>query len=89
MEMVGWLVALFSLIGLIVAGITWLYLKVLRPLILLIEDWAGQDGRPGVPRRLGVMERLANIDRGQTEHATRIGVLEERMSAVEARQSVH
>lgn len=33
-----------------------------RKLQHMLEDWQGEDARPGVPRRPGVMERLSDIE---------------------------
>lgn len=61
----------------------WLYVKVLHPMALLAEDWAGEPPRPGVAARPGVMERLAQWEERQTLLAQRVGALEEWRRSVE------
>lgn len=33
-----------------------------RPVAEFLEDWRGEPARPGVPRRLGVMERVSALE---------------------------
>lgn len=73
-------VGLTALAGTVVACFRWLYVRVLRPMSLLVEDWVGEPERRGpsgmvvAPARAGVMERLAAIEDGQ--NANRDGVAE-------------
>lgn len=64
--------------------------KVLRGLLHLfrrvnqvIDDWAGQEERPGVPRRLGVMERVGGIEDRVGGIEDRVGGIEDRFTRVE------
>lgn len=59
---VGIVVALITIIGTFLAVGRWLY-KQFRSLENLLEDWHGEAPRPGVPGRLGVMERLDSIEK--------------------------
>jgi hypothetical protein len=45
----------------VAAGLRWVR-KHLGGLADFIADWSGEEPRPGVPGRPGVMERLAGID---------------------------
>lgn len=50
-----------------------------------LDDIIGEDARPGVERRPGIVERQANIEqhltRGFAEHARRFDKLEERLAS--------
>ncbi len=41
--------------------------RATRKVGLILDDWAGEAGRPGVPARPGVMERLATIEANQND----------------------
>lgn len=56
----------------IVGGARWLG-KVLRPIHEFLEDWRGEEARPGVPERPGVMARLQSMDQ-------RLSYVEEQLS---------
>lgn len=58
----GIIVALITIIGTLVACIRWTYAQI-RSLQALLYDWHGEKARPGVPGRLGVMERLDRIEK--------------------------
>lgn len=58
----GIIVALITIIGALIACARWAYHQV-SSLQDLLDDWHGEDARPGVPGRLGVMERLNNIEK--------------------------
>ncbi len=58
----GVIVALITIIGALVACIRWTYAQV-RSLQDLLDDWHGEEARPGVSGRLGVMERLDRIEK--------------------------
>ncbi|GIH27605.1 hypothetical protein Aph01nite_59150 [Acrocarpospora phusangensis] len=55
---------IFSGIAVIVGGITALVVvrKSLKKLSDFMDDWNGEPDRPGVPGRLGVMQRLEAIE---------------------------
>ncbi len=61
--------------ALVTASVAWAF--VVRPLrssmkrwTVFTEDWEGEQARPGVPGRDGVMVRLANIEASQAAHLT-------------------
>ena len=58
----GIIVGLITIIGALVASARWAYRQVCS-LQDLLEDWHGEQARPGVPGRLGVMERLDRIEK--------------------------
>lgn len=58
----GVIVGLITIIAALIACARWTYQQV-RSLQDLLEDWHGEKERPGVPGRLGVMERLDRIER--------------------------
>jgi hypothetical protein len=43
-------------------GLTVVWRKIIRPVLLMAHDWNGQPARAGVAARPGVMERLDNHD---------------------------
>lgn len=58
----GIIVGLITIVGALVASARWAYRQVCS-LQDLLEDWHGEQSRPGVPGRLGVMERLDRIEK--------------------------
>lgn len=54
----GAILAVFALIGYVVRTMR----KLTREFSNFREDWAGEAGRPGVPARPGVLERLTSIE---------------------------
>lgn len=58
----GIIVGLITIIGTLIACARWTYRQV-TSLQDLLEDWHGEESRPGVPGRLGVMERLDRIEK--------------------------
>ena len=58
----GIIVALITIIGTLVACGRWAYDQICS-LQDLLDDWHGEEARPGVPGRLGVMERLDRIEK--------------------------
>ena len=59
---IGIVVGLITIVATLLAVGRWTY-RQFKSLECLLEDWHGEDARPGVPGRLGVMERLDNIER--------------------------
>ena len=57
----GIAVSASSAIATIATTVAWVAPK-LRRLNYLFDDWNGEPARPGVPRRMGVMERLEKIE---------------------------
>lgn len=71
---VAWSVAAVAL-----AGLGTLLWRVLRAVLRIADrvdaawgDWAGAEGRPGVPARPGVMTRLGDHDQLLDDHEQRI-----------------
>lgn len=80
-SMVAWSVAIAALVGL--GALLW---RVLRAVLRIAdridgawEDWAGTEGRPGVPARQGVMVRLGDHDQLLGNHEERITRVETRL----------
>ena len=59
---IGIVVGLITIAATVVAVGRWPYRQV-KSLEGLLEDWHGEPARPGVPGRLGVMERLDSIEK--------------------------
>lgn len=59
---IGIIVGLITIAATIVAVGRWTY-RQFKSLECLLEDWHGEPARPGVPGRLGVMERLDSIEK--------------------------
>lgn len=60
--------ALVTIIAAVFAAVRWAVGKSARQarrVDTFLEDWYGEEERPGVPRRPGVMERLAANEAGQ------------------------
>ena len=57
----GIAISISSAITTIAGTIAWVAPKLKR-LNYLFDDWNGEPARPGVPRRMGVMERLEQIE---------------------------
>lgn len=60
----------FTIVGSVLAGLSMLYAiyrwvrrigKGVRRIAHFFDDWAGEEARPGVPGRPGVMKRLEDI----------------------------
>ncbi|MBD0837358.1 hypothetical protein [Streptomyces sp. TRM68416] len=86
-SMVAWSVAIAALSGL--GALLW---RVLRAVLRIAdrvdeawEDWAGSEGRPGVPARPGVMSRLGDHDHRLDDHDHRLDDHEQRITRVETR----
>jgi hypothetical protein len=63
------------------AGATVLWLTRLpKKLIHMTDDWFGEDARPGVEGRPGVMVRLQNIERSQTTMGIKLTGIEHEMN---------
>ena len=58
----GIVVGLITIIGALITCARWAYRQICS-LQDLLEDWHGEQERPGVPGRLGVMERLNRIEK--------------------------
>lgn len=59
---IGIVVGVITIIGTVIAVGRWTY-RQFKSLECLLEDWHGESARPGVPGRLGVMERLDSIEK--------------------------
>ncbi|MFI2437393.1 hypothetical protein [Streptomyces sp. NPDC018693] len=80
-SVVAWSVGLVA-----IAGLGTLLWRVLRAVLRIAdrvdqawEDWAGSEGRPGVPARPGVMHRLGEHDQRLNDHEDRITRVETRL----------
>lgn len=56
------IVGIITIVGALLASARWTYRQI-SSLHNLLEDWHGEQARPGVPGRLGVMERLDRIEK--------------------------
>jgi hypothetical protein len=59
---IGIIVGIITIIGSVLAAGRWVY-RQFKSIECLLEDWHGEPARPGVPGRLGVMERLDSIEK--------------------------
>ena len=59
-----WSVAVVTVAGAVALGLRLIRAvgRMARAVEDIREDWLGEAGRPGVPRRPGVMERLSGIE---------------------------
>ncbi len=57
----GNIVAIATVLSTVAGFIAWLHPKM-KKLMDLLDDWNGEEGRPGIPERDGVMTRLAKIE---------------------------
>lgn len=71
----AWAAVGLTALGMLVTAAGWTWRRVwrlLRRLGEFLDDWRGEDARPGVPRRPGVPERVERIER-------RLGTVEAEM----------
>lgn len=72
MNLIAWIGAALALIAAV--GAAWKVIskiaKAVKSITHFADDWFGEDARPGVPARLGVMSRLEGIqtDVGKIKH---------------------
>ena len=59
---IGIVVGIITIVGSVLATGRWVY-RQFKSIECLLEDWHGEPARPGVPGRLGVMERLDSIEK--------------------------
>ena len=59
---IGIVVGLITILGTLITLGKWSY-RQFKAIDSLLEDWNGEPSRPGVPGRLGVMERLDSIEK--------------------------
>ena len=59
---IGIVIGLITILGTLVTLGKWSY-RQFKAIESLLEDWRGEPARPGVPGRLGVMERLESIEK--------------------------
>ena len=71
----------FIVLGIVAAGIGGLtaifhlfrsILRAWRKVDAFLDDWNGEEERPGVPARPGVMERLSTVEERQTTTELRL-----------------
>ena len=58
----GEVVAVLTTLTLLAGGLRWLWVKVIRRLLWLIDDMQGEPERPGQSRRPGWGERIASME---------------------------
>lgn len=84
-SVVVWSVGLSAIIGLLVMIARGLrkMSQITKPLMVMLEDWNGQAGRPGVPGRAPLMQRVGDLESDMTSVkgaasalAVRVGGLE-------------
>lgn len=61
LEAAGALVLFGGAVAVIVKGVRWM-LTMLRRWSEFLEDWRGEEARPGYAKRPGVMERLVTLE---------------------------
>lgn len=57
----GLILTLITIAGTLVTVARWFHHRF-KDMEDLLDDWRGEEARPGVPRRPGVMERLDSIE---------------------------
>lgn len=60
-----------------VAALLWRLFRLMSRVTHFLDDWFGEDARPGVPERPGVMERLATVEQAQQRTEVRLARIEE------------
>lgn len=63
---IGDLVIWITFFSLLIGGVVWTRKNVapfFHKVRLFLEDWNGEEARPGVPRRPGMNERLTNVEK--------------------------
>ncbi len=63
-------------------AVSWVHRRM-RQIVRLVDDLAGEPGRPGVARRPGLMERVARIETLQREHGERLERGDRRFDAID------
>lgn len=80
-SLVAWSLGLVAIAGL--ATLLWQMLRAVLRIADRVddawEDWAGSEGRPGVPARPGVMSRLGDHDERLDDHDERLIRVETRL----------
>lgn len=61
LQAAGFVVLIGAAVAVIVKGFRWVF-KTLRMVNEFLEDWRGEEARPGYHKRPGVMERLVNLE---------------------------
>lgn len=57
----GLVVVVGGALVVLIRAVAWVF-RTLRKINGFLEDWNGEDARPGWPKRLGVMERLVELE---------------------------
>ena len=81
--------ALTAILGAAVGALGWAIHKAwpfVRRFVGVINDFAGEEARPGVERRPGLMERMARQEQADVEKTRKIDELTVQMSRVRADQ---
>lgn len=56
-------------------GIAWKLAPLARRITHFLDDWQGEDARPGIPRRPGVLERLQTQEVASAVSSAALGIL--------------
>lgn|SRR5574341_1680439 len=62
LQFAGALVLVGAAVAVIIKAVKWM-VSTLKKINEFLEDWRGEDERPGYPRRKGVLERLVDLER--------------------------
>jgi hypothetical protein len=72
---VTWSVAAAAIVGL--AAMIWRGARgIARKLDHILDDWAGEEARPGVPARPGIVERISRMEERQVLAGERLDRIE-------------
>jgi hypothetical protein len=74
-SVVVWSVAITAMLGLLGLLVRFVA-KISKAVAIFMEDWGGEEPRPGVPARPGVMQRVGSAE-------TRLDGVEHRLGGVE------
>ena len=78
----GTVASILTVVSAIAGFLLWLHPKMKR-LTDMLDDWTGEEARPGVPKRDGVMERLSKIEKKVNENNDHDYVLRQQTKILE------
>ncbi len=76
----------------VIGGLGLWFSKTRKSLSYMVEDWRGEDARPGVEARPGVMLRLQNIEKSQAVMDVKVSSIEHEVnfnSGLSIKDAVH